>query len=175
MSVAAAEPSPPLPTLRLLPAPATEPPYDDEPGAETVHRPDNAALSLVPVSRARPGRRPPTADPPWCDGLPDPRAVTHALVQRLLEAMAGVRPVAQLKHDTSPELFERLQRLSATQGRAQGSRPSSRSVRSVHTQPVADGVVEACATVVRGSRAGAVALRLEARSGRWCCTELVGA
>ena len=35
-------------------------------------------------------------------------------------------------------------------------------------------VAEVCATVRRGERTSAIALRLEGISGRWCCTDLAG-
>jgi len=47
-------------------------------------------------------------------------------------------------------------------------------VRSLHLQERPEGVVEVCATVQRGTRAGAFALRLEGLDGRWRCTELLG-
>jgi hypothetical protein len=41
-------------------------------------------------------------------------------------------------------------------------------------QQPADGVAEVCATVRRGARAGALALRLELDGGAWCCTAVAG-
>ena len=58
--------------------------------------------------------------------------------------------------------------------RVTGSRPGTGAVRSVHVQQRPDGVAEVCATVHRGQRMAALALRLEGRDGRWCCTELAG-
>jgi hypothetical protein len=48
-------------------------------------------------------------------------------------------------------------------------------VRSVHVQERPDGVAEVSATVRRGGRYAAVALRLEGVDGQWRCTELAGA
>ena len=195
-----------LPVLRLLPAPASEPPYDDElPASQVVLL--TAPVRLVPApppplrlvppgspdhgrheSRAAPAQGREAAG---CDDeaeerrprtplaqLPAPRAFTHALVQRLLEVLAGVRPVGQLQRHTTPELYERLERLVAAQPRCAGPRPDARAVRSVHVQAHHGGVTEACATVrrqtPRGPRLQALALRLEGLEGRWCCTELVG-
>jgi hypothetical protein len=42
----------------------------------------------------------------------------------------------------------------------------------VHACERADGVAELNATVLADRRVRAVALRLEARDGRWCCTRL---
>ena len=158
--------------MRLLPVPASEPPYDDE----LSGLPAQPALRLVP-SPVQPATRTPPApatvvNPPRRDGLADPAVVARALVQRLLEVRAGIRPVAQLRPHTTVELFEELQRLPAQKPPVSGR--SAHSVRSVHAQTITDDVVEVCATVIRGPRAGAVALRLEARSDRWCCTQIAG-
>lgn len=183
-----------LPALRLLPAPVTEPPYDDERSAAPVLHlvpAPVAAPVLVPVPDAVPvpvaaaaaaaqacpvptggdggaPARTPTAD------LSCPRVFAHALVQRLLEVSAGVRPLSQLQRDTTPELYAELERALTARPRATGVRPTSRDVRSVHVQERPDGVAEVCATVRRGARAAALAMRLEGAQGRWLCTELLG-
>src|SRR3954470_21730360 len=94
-----------VPALRLLPAPWSEPPYDDE-------RPGGQPLPL----RARSfGPRPLRVVPPLTDDdgsppartpaadLPPAQPFAHALVQRLLEVLAGLRPLAQLQRDTTLE------------------------------------------------------------------------
>ena len=170
-----------LPLLRLLPAPLSEPPYDDE-------LPDGARLRLVP---ARPDAPPPAPVVPLRvvpavpvadddDGrtplaaLPEPRPFAQALVQRLLEVLAGLRPVGQLQRDTTLEVYDDLTARLRPGQRATGPRPSPRDIRSVHVQARADGVAEVCATVRREGRTTALALRLEGRSGAWRCTALVG-
>src|SRR4051812_19084038 len=102
-------PEPPLHGLRLLPAPSSEPPYDDE-------LPGGRPLPLRP--RDLRGRRPlrlvppPAADVPEEELLlPPVRPFAKALVQRLLEALAGVRPVAQLKRDTTMDVYDDLERM----------------------------------------------------------------
>ena len=171
-----------LPVLRLLPVPACEPPYDDElPG----WRPDLVAvpalrvptpLRLVPPvtddaghddADDRPARTPSTE-------LPAARPFAHALVQRTLEVLAGLRPVSQLQRDTTLELYDEIDALVRSRPRPAGLRPTRAAVRSVHVQERPEGVAEVCATVLRGGRAGALALRLEGIGGRWRCTELVG-
>lgn len=180
-------PRTPVPALRLLPAPETEPPFDDAARPEAprlvpLGTAVQTALPPVPLRLVPPpgvpddlddeDAEPPTRTP--LAQLPPPRPFAHALVQRLLEVSAGLRPLHQLERDTSCELYEVLaQRLGGAPGR-RGPRPDRRSVRSVHVQPRADGSAEVCATVVRGPRATAVALRLEGHRGRWRCTELVG-
>ena len=185
--VAAAPDPAGLPALRLLPAPPSEPPYDDElpaaarslrlvppawtPGAPAVlPSPPQVPLRLVPAADDDEDLpvRTPTGD------LPSARPFAHALVQRLLEVMAGLRPLSQLQRDTSFELFEELERVLCARPRTAGPRPSTRDVRSVHVQTRGDGVAEVCATVRRGGRVHALALRLEGVSGAWRCTALAG-
>ena len=179
---------PALPVLRLLPVPPCEPPYDDElpAGAATTLRTAPigplrhlapAPLRLVPplpvppvpLDRDDPApRRTPSGD------LPAVRPVAQALVQGLLEVLAGVRPVAQLQRATTPELFAELERRVHGRPRTAGARPATGALRSLHVQERPEGVAEVCATVHRGPRLAAVALRLEGLGGRWCCTELAG-
>jgi len=174
-----------LPALRLLPAPPSAPPYDDELPAATG-RPAGllapvgplralapAPLRLVPdlppaVPAGEEDERPRTP----ADLLPPVRAVAHALVQGLLEVLAGVRPVGQLQRSTTPELFAQLELAVQARPRSTGARPVTGAVRSLHVQERPEGVAEVCATVHRGQRMAAVALRLEGLSGRWTCTEL---
>lgn len=174
---------PALPALRLLPTPPSEPPYDDELPA----RPAPAAAPLGPLRalapmplRLVPPLAPTTGEAedarvltPVSD-LPPARPVAQALVQGLLEVLGGVRPVSQLQRGTTPELFAELEHLVHGRPRAAGARPLTGAVRSLHVQERPEGVAEVCATVRRGQRMAAVALRLEGIGGRWCCTELAG-
>jgi hypothetical protein len=176
--------APALPVLRLLPVPPSEPPYDDELPLRAVMATapvgplrglTPAPLRLVPDLPATPVEdeddvclRTPASE------LPTARPVAQALVQGLLEVLAGVRPVAQLQRTTSPELFAQLEQVVHSRPRPAGARPLTGSVRSLHVQERPEGVAEVCATVRRGPRMAAIALRLEGRAGRWCCTELVG-
>lgn len=170
-----------LPALRLVAAPINAPPYDDELSTSPV-------LRLVSPLRRPAGGRPAVAAPTekqeleaWLaaertptSALPATAPFARNLVQAMLEALAGVRPLKQLKRDTTPELYATLEGFLARTPRATGARPSSRAVRSVHVQERPEGIVEVCATVQRGPRTAAVALRLEGLDGRWKCTELSG-
>lgn len=184
------------PALRLLPAPPCEPPYDDElvgaPPAPTAPRSlpgvaGSTALASAPPAEAVVLRLvpPPTSAPRFDDEddasprtplaqLPASRPFAHALVQRLLEVLAGLRPVSQLQRDTSFELFAELEQELVRVQRPAGPRPSRRDVRSVHVQEHEEGVAEVCATVRRGGRVTALALRLEGVDGGWRCTALLG-
>ena len=175
-------PAPALPALRLLPVPVSQPPYDDElpepPAARTP--PLGPLRDLAPLALRLVPDLPPQLDDddarhrtPTSD-LPPPRPVAHALVQGLLEVLAGVRPVSQLQRGTTPELYEQLERVVHSRPRPAGARPVTGAVRSLHVQQRPDGVAEVCATVRRGPRMAAIALRLEGVGGRWCCTELAG-
>jgi hypothetical protein len=170
----AADPAPAPSGLRLLPAPCSEPPYDDErPGGRPLPLrpagPRRTPLRLVPAP-VDPDEGVPRSAP--AAPLPDARPFAHALVQRLLETLAGLRPVAQLQRHTSLDVYDALEGQVAAARRTTGPRPDGRAVRSLHVQQRADGVAEVCATVRRGDRYAAVALRLEGADGDWRCTEL---
>lgn len=161
-----------LPALRLLPAPVSCPPYDDEPGPAPVLRlvttPAPVPVVDLDADAWLSAERTPTAD------LPSARGVAGALVRGVLEVLAGVRGVAQLRRDTTAELYADLVPALTRARDTRGARPDARAIRSLHVQERPEGVVEACATVVRGGRVRALALRLEGLDGRWKCTELVG-
>jgi hypothetical protein len=161
----------PLHGLRLLPAPCSEPPYDDErPGGRPLPlRP--AGMPVAPPLRLVPA----PADPPADVDTPPVRPFAQALVQRLLEVLAGVRPVAQLKRDTTMDVYDDLERVVMVRPRPTGPRPDRRSVRSLHVQEQPGGVAEVFATVRRGTRFGALAVRLEVRGDAWCCVAVEGA
>lgn len=174
-----------LPVLRLAPVPVCEPPYDDElPESEAVvtrfpglPTPIGPLRALAPSPlRLLPGFDDDEDEAPRTptSALPSARPVAHALVQGLLEVMAGVRPVSQLQRTTTPELFAELEALVHSRPRATGTRPATGAVRSLHVQERPEGVAEVCATVQRGRRAAAIALRLEGVGERWCCTEIAG-
>ncbi len=106
-------------------------------------------------------------------GLPDATVWCQRFVPALVEVLGGERPLSQVSAYVTPKVAEGLRgRVSAlaragAPGRAGHRRAVVRSLRI--TEP-ADGVVEACATVRRGERTVALALRLEAREGRWRAT-----
>ena len=162
----------PLTGLRLVPAPISEPPYDDE-------RPGGQPLPLRPASfrTAPPLRLVPTDDvgqpAQTTDDLPPVKPYAHALVQRLLEVLGGVRPLAQLQRDLTLDVYDGLEHLVTSRPRATGRRPDGRSIRSVHVQQQPDAVAEVFATVRRGQRYAALALRLEGAGDRWRCTDLI--
>lgn len=173
MTAASTEaPIPFRPALRLLPAPVSCPPYDDEPGPAPVLRlvtnPAPVAVVDLDADAWLSAERTPTAE------LPPVRGVAAALVRGVLDVLAGVRGVAQLRRDTTAELYADLIPVLTGARDTQGPRPDARAIRSLHVQERPEGIVEVCATVVRRGRPSALALRLEGLDGRWKCTELVG-
>ncbi|MFN2538935.1 MAG: Rv3235 family protein [Mycobacteriales bacterium] len=156
--------------LRLVPAPASAPPYDDEPDAPVLRlvRSDPPVPATFDDDAWLAAERTATAE------LSASHVFARCLVQAVLEVLAGVRSIKQLRRDTTPELYTAI--TSSLEGRARpsGLRPDLRSVRSLHVQERPEGVVEACATVQRDGRVCALALRLEGFEGRWRCTDLAG-
>jgi hypothetical protein len=141
------------------------------------------ALRLVPPIAERPRRRSaddildeefgPRATPR--ELLPDPTPWAGRLVQAVVEAMAGVRPVAQLIRWTTTEVYDGIQNRAIRamhERRGPTPRRLAEVVRSVHVSEPVDGVAEVCAIVQQGPRCRAIALRLEGADGRWRCTAL---
>ena len=160
--------------LRLVPAPLSAPPYDDDPRTATVLR-LVAPIAVAPVLACLP------SDEAWLvpgrtatAELPPSRAHAGRLIQAVLEVVAGVRPLTQLRREVTPELYASLSRTLCHRPRTVGARPGGGAVRSLHVQERPEGIVEACATVQLGARVSAYALRLEGLEGRWKCTELAG-
>jgi hypothetical protein len=161
-------------------------------GLPAVPEPPAAHLRVLPAADPVPWRRTPgpAADPDLDDfgpqptgrdRLPEPRAWGGRLVQALVEVLAGDRPAGQLVRWTSSEVYDDVTALvpvGAHRGpdrraRPPGTgRPARAAVRSVHVTEPADGIAEVAATVSRGRRTTAVALRLEGLDGRWQCTAL---
>jgi hypothetical protein len=163
--------------LRLVVVPTPQPPLEDEripvrlvlPGVAVprpVHRPG-------PRPRATPSATP--ADdfgPAWSTRteLPDPRDAGRRLITLTLEAMAGRRPLHQVRPMTSPGVFAALS--AGRRPRWCGASVSPLLVGRVHVSEPVDGVAEISAVARRDGRAHAVAARLEGIDGRWRCTAL---
>jgi hypothetical protein len=130
----------------------------------------------------RPTPRPPVPPPAALprptprSALPAPRAAATALVQAVLEILAGRRPLQQVRTLTSEEVYDELHdRLAALSElrKRRGARPGTAArLQSVHVDEPTDGVAEVTAVIRAGERRRAVALRLEGVEGRWNCTAL---
>jgi hypothetical protein len=109
-----------------------------------------------------------------------PGDVLDARARRFLQAvveMAGAdRPVVQLLHWATPEVYAEVCRHADTVAASSDTRHRSRTGRprvvSVHVTRPADGVAEVAAHVRHAGRSRALAARLEHRRGRWVCTAL---
>jgi len=103
--------------------------------------------------------------------LPDPRQWSTGLARGVLEILAGLRPLTQLRRWVVPQLYSEI--AQAVQPAPGGLRPGIACVpQSAHVWPVRDGVVEVCVTLRLGSRHRVVAMRLEDFRGRWLATAM---
>jgi hypothetical protein len=165
----------PRPSLRLLPVPPLDPPYDDE-RESTVTTDGSLALAFSPASDALPLRLVPPALPPQpsTDAWPplNAREWSARVTQAMVEVLVGVRPAAQLSQFTTLEVLHKLERWTGRLTNRDGAPTWRPKVDSVHVCEPRAGVLEACATVDTGPRRRAFAIRLEARGSRWLCTAL---
>lgn len=179
--------------LRLLPAPPTDPPYDDELGPAALVVDGSLALAFPTSVPAVPLRLAPPAVEEETDEratprelLPDPAPLAHRFAQAVVEIVAGDRPASQLTRHATLDVLDQLERtarhralraaeLLRTSVRASAASsvvPARPRVTSIHLSEPADGVAEACAVISAGSRRRALAFRLEGLDGRWQCTAL---
>ncbi|SDS27065.1 hypothetical protein SAMN04488570_1506 [Nocardioides scoriae] len=102
--------------------------------------------------------------------------LAHRFAHAVVEVVGGDRGPSQLLRWTSPTVYADLQRRAALVARTvPGDRRVRRlrsQVRSVHVSCPAPGAAEMSVHVRRGERSSALAVRLELRDGRWCCTAL---
>jgi hypothetical protein len=87
-----------------------------------------------------------------------------------LEALAGRRPLAQVRPLTAPGVYAALCRGGRPRWCTEGTAPLA--LGRVHVNEPVDGVAEISAVARRAGRAHAVAARLEGIDGRWRCTAL---
>lgn len=160
----------------LVPVPDCEPPYDDERTAT-----DRVRLLRPDVRRRRAGYHSAVAIPAtvaadvpsWsadpdigirrtsAANLPVPGRAATMFARGVVEVLAGIRPVEQLRSHCAPEVFAGLEDLPVVPG------TGLPQVRSVHTSQPADGVAEVCVVFHRAERVRALAFRLEGVDGRW--------
>ncbi len=158
--------------VTVRPAPPREPPFDDElaPDYWPVG-PLDQPLPFGPSPRSKHRLR---VVQPSRDGLPDPAGWGRRLLVGLIETAAGRRPLPQLtallSRGVAAGIGADLDRATRSGHRHWIAQATVRTVRGC--EPT-DNVAELCATVQAGPRLHAVALRLEVRHGRWCCTRLL--
>ena len=158
-------------TLRLVPAPDREPPFDDEiaPARLRLVSAWDRPLPFEDLaSAARPRPVPEVLDGP---DLPPPDQWGRRLLIALLETAAGRRPINQLaRHMTLAVLTGLRGDPAATARLAPQRRPGS--VRTVRCSRPAPEVAEFSAVIQVGPRYRAVAARFEAYNDSWRCVRL---
>jgi hypothetical protein len=169
------EPRPPM--LRLVPAPRTDPPYDDEvpPPGPVVD--GTLALAFPTPPQLLPLRLVPPADPLDDDDghapPPDARQWSRRLAQAVVEVLAGVRAAAQLSRYATFEVLEQLERATGRLGGRPDGAPARRpAVVNVRVCQPHAFACEVAAVIDTGRRHRALAVRLDADHGRWRCTSL---
>ena len=161
-------------TIVVRPAPPREPPFDDELAADLPLAGRHDQPLPFARSRRRRAALPPAAASPLRAVLPDPAMWGQRLLVGIIEAAGGRRPVNQLTSLLSPAVAHGLRSEFELAANLHKPHWTHRAVvRSVRASEPADQVAELCATVRVGERVRAVAMRLEVRHSRWCCTKLV--
>lgn len=177
---------------RLLLPPVAEPAPDPVTEASAQLLLTRSVLSPV-TDRAWPVATPTAAAAPV---LPDPVGVCGAVVLAAVEALQGVRPLAQLTRWVTPGVHEALTRAASEHARRTGG-PADRGapapanpvasrgraglpvapvprarVRRTHVHRVSPTAAEASVVVHDGSRVRAAAVRVEVHRGHWRATVL---
>lgn len=133
--------------------------------------PEAPALTVVVGGADLPMPAPGSAPPAVA-----PRVWAGRFVQAVVEVVAGDRPLQQLVRWTNERVYADLSRrvrvLGLTTSAAARHRTERSHVRSVHIYQPRPDAAEVAAHVRHGARSRAVAARLEARRGRWTCTDL---
>jgi Family of unknown function (DUF6459) len=186
--------SPVRSTPRLMPAPSSEPPYDDELGVSPApaRQSPGATQGTLALTFTLPSGVAATPQPPRlrlvegtgsgpADAADAPAALAEVqawagtLAQAVVEVLAGDRPVGQLLRWTTARIYADVSRragLAARECTAVRRGRSRAVVRRVRVCQPAAGVAEATAVVSDGHRTRAIALRLQRTDGRWLCTAL---
>lgn len=158
--------------LRVLPIPESAPPVipdpRPEPGPTSPFVQGTLAVDFDPTSDESFFGPQHTSS----QDLPDPRSWAAHMAQALVEVMAGARPAPQVIRWTAPEVYSTVARRAAMAARRGGGAGRRAVVRTVRVCEPVDGVAEACAVVVDGTRVRAIAMRLTGVDRRWLVTEL---
>ena len=167
-SMPAEEQRPARAGLRLVPGSTA--PHQLPLALEWEVAPGIPAEPPVPMDLRVLGQAPP-------DDLPDPGRWVAQLARAIAEVSVGERPPAQLTRWVARDELARLTLRASyvarhPAARAQRGVARLRTVRSVRVCPVAPGIVETSAVLVGTDRARAIAIRLEAVSGRWLATAI---
>jgi hypothetical protein len=155
--------------LRIVPAPQHRPPVLTDPDCpEDPHAPGAYIQDALAVDFTGPNDEVLFgAQPTRRSDLPDPRPWAGHIAQAIVEVMAGARPATQLLRWTTPEVYAVVARRASVSLRRGLPRTGRATVRRIRVCEPADGVAEACAVVVDGTRVRALAMRLVGLDGRW--------
>ena len=173
----------PVPALGVRPLVESRPPAVSwHPAAILPVSPDQPALNLaepeaVDLARPRASGVPATVvRARWTarprSDLPDAAEWSSSLVLAVVQALLAQRPIAQLNRWLADDVLCAVARQQRRHwaGRTRSAvRVGLGSVRVQHPHPE---VAEVAARVAVGISTTALALRLEARGGRWLCTAL---
>lgn len=167
----AGHPRPDVAAPTLRPAPCREPPFDDELAISGIGPHDRP----LPLNWQRAKGRSPRqhGHAPARGALPEPALWARRLLIGIIESAAGKRPLHQVAALLSAGVASGLGADFAREARAGRTHwTSAATVRSVRVSEPVEGVAELAATVATGRRVRAIAMRLEVRHERWCCTRL---
>jgi hypothetical protein len=115
--------------------------------------------------------------PALTSSLPDPDPLLRNLALRVTEISAGARDIDQIARWVTEDVYRRLLHRCGLHLRADSAtrrtmaRPVIR-VKSVITQQVRDGVLEAVVVIETSARTRTVAIRLEGMDRRWRATSI---
>ena len=101
--------------------------------------------------------------------LSGPAFVMRSVAMALLEIEAGSRSAEQLERRCDADLWERIDHRVPRRG---GAFVTGTALLRVMCQEHTPGLADGVAVVRRGQRVNAIAMRIDARDGRWMVTEL---
>lgn len=173
-------------TVRLLPAPPLEPPFDDELDPDTwLLPPEVGAQLLIEWRDRRPAPPPPApADPvaPPAGASAEAWHAAQRFLERCVEIFNGFRPTGHARVMSSPAqaqtIVEELAAIARrTSYRLPPAQPRTRLTavvrRRLRVSEPRPGAAEATAVLAQGDRIWAVAFRLERGRHAWLCTAFV--
>jgi hypothetical protein len=150
------------PTLRPVPTgPLAGPlagPTPRTAAAPTALLDDGPTVSQLDAARAAARRQ-----------LAAPARVMRSVAMALLEIEAGSRSAEQLERRCDPDLWERIDGRLPRRG---GAFVTGSALLRVMCQEHSPGLADGVAVVRRGQRINAIAMRIDARDGRWMVTDL---
>ncbi|BCB85021.1 Rv3235 family protein [Phytohabitans suffuscus] len=188
------------PAIRLRPAPALDPPFDDEIAPQLW---DQLPLQLdgatrhrrhapIPVPRVRSGipaipalsTADDTSPPALADASEEAKRAARRFLDVCLEIFNGYRPIAHIRGLTGYNASAIVEQIAACVDRADGIRRAhdpSRAVtgprrfvilRQLRVCEPRPGVAEGAAALALLGRTWALAFRLERKRGRWQCATI---